>query len=34
VIELWKDGITLDDKAKKAKEFKGALEKWGHYKPK
>ncbi|MFA4876760.1 MAG: type III ribulose-bisphosphate carboxylase [Methanoregula sp.] len=33
-IEAWQDGVTLDEKAKKAKELKGALEKWGYYKPK
>jgi ribulose-bisphosphate carboxylase large chain len=33
-IEAWQEGITLDEKAKKAKELKGALEKWGYYKPK
>jgi ribulose-bisphosphate carboxylase large chain len=33
-IEAWQEGITLDDKAKNAKELNGALEKWGYYKPK
>jgi ribulose-bisphosphate carboxylase large chain len=33
-IEAWCEGITLDEKAKKAKELKGALEKWGYYRPK
>jgi ribulose-bisphosphate carboxylase large chain len=33
-IEAWQDGITLDEKAKKAKELKQALTKWGYYKPK
>nr|WP_321353034.1 type III ribulose-bisphosphate carboxylase [uncultured Methanoregula sp.] len=33
-IEAWQEGATLDEKAKKAKELKGALEKWGYYKPK
>ena len=33
-IEAWQDGVTLEEKAKKAKELKGALEKWGHYNPK
>jgi ribulose-bisphosphate carboxylase large chain len=33
-IEAWQEGTTLDEKAKKAKELKGALEKWGYYKPK
>jgi len=33
-VEAWKDGQTLDEKAKSAPELKGALEKWGHYKPK
>jgi ribulose-bisphosphate carboxylase large chain len=33
-IEAWKDGITLDEKAKKAKELGEALDKWGYYKPK
>jgi len=33
-IEAWQEDIMLDEKAKKAKELKGALEKWGYYKPK
>jgi len=33
-IEAWQDGISLDEKAKKAKELKEALAKWGYYKPK
>jgi ribulose-bisphosphate carboxylase large chain len=33
-IEAWQEGITLEEKAKKAPELKSALEKWGHYKPK
>lgn len=33
-IEAWQEGITLDEKAKKAADLKGALEKWGYYKPK
>ncbi|WP_321504339.1 type III ribulose-bisphosphate carboxylase [uncultured Methanoregula sp.] len=33
-IEAWQEGMTLEEKAKKAKELKGALEKWGYYKPK
>jgi len=33
-IEAWQEGITLEEKARMAKELKGALEKWGHYKPK
>ncbi|OPY38210.1 MAG: Ribulose bisphosphate carboxylase [Methanoregula sp. PtaU1.Bin051] len=33
-IEAWQDGVTLNEKAKKAKELKQALEKWGYYKPK
>jgi len=33
-IEAWQEGITLDQKAKKAKELKEALAKWGYYKPK
>jgi len=33
-VEAWQDGITLDEKAKKAKELAQALEKWGYYKPK
>lgn len=33
-IEAWNEGISLDEKAKKSKELKEALEKWGYYKPK
>ena len=33
-IEAWQEGITLDEKAKRSKELKQALEKWGYYKPK
>ncbi|WP_292407474.1 MULTISPECIES: type III ribulose-bisphosphate carboxylase [unclassified Methanoculleus] len=33
-MEAWKDGETLDEKAKKAPELREALEKWGYYKPK
>ncbi len=34
-IEAWKDGETLDEKAKKAPALSEALEKWGgYYKPK
>lgn len=33
-IEAWKDGETLDEKAKKAPELEEALKKWGYYKPK
>lgn len=33
-VEAWQDGVTLDEKAKKAKDLKEALEKWGYYKPK
>jgi ribulose-bisphosphate carboxylase large chain len=32
-IEAWQEGVTLEEKAKKAKELKEALGKWGHYKP-
>jgi ribulose-bisphosphate carboxylase large chain len=32
-IEAWQEGITLEEKAKKAPALKSALEKWGHYKP-
>jgi ribulose-bisphosphate carboxylase large chain len=32
-IEAWQEKVTLEEKAKKAPELKGALEKWGHYKP-
>ncbi len=33
-IDAWQEGISLEEKAKKSKELKEALEKWGHYKPK
>jgi ribulose-bisphosphate carboxylase large chain len=33
-IEAWQEGITLDEKAKTAKELGEALGKWGYYKPK
>jgi len=33
-IEAWQDGVTLDEKAKQAKELREALGKWGYYKPK
>ena len=33
-IEAWKDGETLDEKAKKATALREALEKWGYHKPK
>jgi ribulose-bisphosphate carboxylase large chain len=33
-IEAWQEGVTLEEKAKKAPELKEALAKWGHYKPK
>ncbi|HOI12443.1 MAG TPA: type III ribulose-bisphosphate carboxylase [Methanoculleus sp.] len=33
-IEAWKDGETLEEKAKKAAALREALEKWGYYKPK
>ncbi|WAC05740.1 MAG: type III ribulose-bisphosphate carboxylase [Methanoregula sp.] len=33
-IEAWQEDVTLDEKAKKAKELSQALEKWGYYKPK
>src|SRR5512136_317649 len=32
-IEAWQEGMSLEDKAKKSKELKEALGKWGHYKP-
>jgi ribulose-bisphosphate carboxylase large chain len=32
-IEAWKEGITLDEKARNAKALAEALEKWGYYKP-
>ncbi|PKL62619.1 MAG: type III ribulose-bisphosphate carboxylase [Methanomicrobiales archaeon HGW-Methanomicrobiales-2] len=33
-IEAWKEGETLEEKAKRAPELREALEKWGYYKPK
>jgi len=33
-IEAWTDGVTLEEKAKRAPELDAALEKWGRYKPK
>jgi ribulose-bisphosphate carboxylase large chain len=33
-IEAWQEGITLEEKAKTARELKEALKKWGHYRPK
>lgn len=33
-IEAWQEGISLDEKAKKAYELAQALEKWGYYRPK
>jgi ribulose-bisphosphate carboxylase large chain len=33
-IEAWQDGVSLDDKAKTARELHEALKKWGYYKPK
>lgn len=33
-IDAWKEGISLEEKAKGSKELAGALEKWGHHKPK
>jgi len=33
-IEAWQEGVTLEEKAKKAKDLKEALAKWGYYKPK
>ncbi len=33
-IDAWTEGISLDEKAKKARELGLALEKWGYYKPK
>lgn len=32
-MEAWQEGVSLEEKAKKAKELKEALGKWGHYKP-
>ncbi|MDD1678510.1 MAG: type III ribulose-bisphosphate carboxylase [Methanomicrobiales archaeon] len=33
-IEAWQEGMSLDEKAKKAPELQQALEKWGYYRPK
>ena len=33
-IEAWQEGISLDEKAKTARELNEALKKWGYYKPK
>ena len=33
-IEAWQEKVSLEEKAKKAKELRQALEKWGHHKPK
>ncbi len=33
-IEAWREGETLDEKAKRAPELREALDKWGYYKPK
>jgi ribulose-bisphosphate carboxylase large chain len=33
-IEAWQEGISLEEKARKAPELQQALEKWGHYRPK
>ena len=33
-VEAWNEGMTLEEKAKKAKELGQALEKWGRHKPK
>ena len=33
-VEAVMDGITLEEKAKTAKELREALGKWGHHKPK
>jgi ribulose-bisphosphate carboxylase large chain len=32
-IEAWQEGVTLEEKAKKAPALREALGKWGHYKP-
>jgi len=32
-IESWKEGVGLEEKAKKAKELREALEKWGRHRP-
>jgi ribulose-bisphosphate carboxylase large chain len=33
-IDAWKEGISLEEKARKAPELQQALEKWGFYRPK
>ncbi|MDH7511225.1 MAG: type III ribulose-bisphosphate carboxylase [Methanolinea sp.] len=33
-IEAWKEGISLDEKAKRSRELARALEKWGYMRPK
>ncbi len=33
-IEAWKDGITLEEKARTSRELAAALGKWGYYRPK
>jgi ribulose-bisphosphate carboxylase large chain len=33
-IEAWQEGMSLEEKAKKAPELRQALEKWGFYRPK
>ena len=33
-IEAWREGVTLDEKARTSHELARALEKWGHYRPK
>ena len=33
-IEAWREGVTLDEKAKSSHELARALEKWGYYRPK
>ncbi|MCU0632691.1 MAG: type III ribulose-bisphosphate carboxylase [Methanolinea sp.] len=33
-IEAWRDGMSLDEKARSSPELARALEKWGYYKPK
>ncbi len=32
-VDAWKEGVTLEEKAVKARELRQALEKWGHHKP-
>ncbi len=32
-IEAWKEGVSLEEKAKKHKELREALKKWGHLRP-